>query len=104
MNKNKIAAWILIAVTAIATFFRVEALAPATGAGLCAAAIVTFGLGALLTPLSNMVYLGTDNIDSELNLNAFLDATLKAFKAAILPLTNFATAFRNVQLRGTDKA
>lgn len=44
------------------------------------------------------------NVDSELLLNTFLDAAISAFKAAVLPLTVFASTFRNVQLKGTDKA
>jgi hypothetical protein len=45
-----------------------------------------------------------DNIiDADLNLNAFLDAAITAFRAAIMPVTIFATTFRNVPLMGTDK-
>ncbi len=47
--------------------------------------------------------LGANNIAGDLNLTEVLDSALLAFKRAVLPLTMFATTFRNVQLHGTDK-
>lgn len=45
-----------------------------------------------------------DNIiDADLNLNTFLDAAIKAFSAAVMPITVFAKTFNNVVLQGTDK-
>ena len=44
----------------------------------------------------------TNDIAADLNLNEILDSAIIAFKRAMLPLTMFATVFRNVQLRGTD--
>lgn len=45
----------------------------------------------------------TNDVTAELNLNEILDAAIAAFSRTILPLTVFATVFRDVQLRGTDK-
>jgi hypothetical protein len=47
--------------------------------------------------------LGDNVIDADLNLNTFLDSALMAFKAAIMPITVFATRFNNIVLKGTDK-
>lgn len=47
--------------------------------------------------------LGDQIMDADLNLNAFLDAAINAFRAAVMPITIFATTFRNIQLQGTDK-
>jgi hypothetical protein len=44
-----------------------------------------------------------NTVDAALNLNTILDFTLRAFKRAVIPLTAFATVFRDVQLMGTDK-
>lgn len=77
-------------------------------AGIVPAFCVAFGVSAVLAG-SSAYYRGqlgvapdTTDIVSDLNLNEILDAAIKAFKRAILPLTMFATVFRNVQLRGTD--
>lgn len=45
----------------------------------------------------------TNDVASELNLNEILDASIKAFKRAILPVTVLSTVFRNVILKGTNK-
>lgn len=95
MNKNKMSAWIAIAITSFAAF--------AVSGSSYLAVIVAFLLAALLTPLRTFSLLRDNTVDAELNLNAFLDAAINAFRAAVLPLTMFASTFRNVQLRGTDK-
>lgn len=92
--KNKISAWILIAAAAFSVFSF-------TGSALLAI-LAVFVLAALLTPLRTFELLRDNTIDAELNLNAFLEGSISAFKRAILPLTMFASVFRNVQLRGTD--
>lgn len=45
----------------------------------------------------------SNTIASELQLTTVLDAALVAFRRAILPLQQFATAYSNVQLQGTNK-
>lgn len=45
----------------------------------------------------------SNTIASELQLTTVLDAALVAFRRAILPLQQFATAYSNVQLKGTNK-
>jgi hypothetical protein len=45
----------------------------------------------------------SNTISSELQLTTVLDSALVAFRRAILPLGQFATAFSNVQLKGTNK-
>lgn len=45
----------------------------------------------------------SNTIASELQLTEVLDSALTAFRRAILPLQQFATAFSNVQLKGNDK-
>jgi hypothetical protein len=44
-----------------------------------------------------------NTIASELQLTTVLDAALVAFRRAILPLQQFATAYSDVQLKGTNK-
>jgi hypothetical protein len=94
MNK-KLSAWIAIGLASYAAFI-------ASG-NVWLSLIVAFILAALLTPLRAMSLVRDNTIDAELNLNAFLDAAINAFRAAVLPLTMFASTFRNVQLKGTDK-
>jgi hypothetical protein len=94
MNK-KLTAWLLIALAAFACYLRTS--------NALLAVILVFALAALLTPLRTLSLLRDNTIDAELNLNAFLDAAINAFRAAVLPLTMFASTFRNVQLKGTDK-
>jgi hypothetical protein len=94
MNK-KLTAWLLIALAAFACYLH-------TSKPLLAVLLV-FALAAMLTPLRTFSLLRDNTIDAELNLNAFLDAAINAFRAAVLPLTMFASTFRNVQLKGTDK-
>lgn len=95
MNKNKLTAWIAIAFAASAAFIATDSYA--------VAAWIAFILGAMLTPLRSMELLGENVIDSELNLVAFLDGAINAFGPAVMPLSIFASVFRNVQLRGTKK-
>jgi hypothetical protein len=95
MNKNKLSAWIAIVITVLAAFI-------ASGS-VYLALVVAFVLAALLTPLRTMELLRDNTVDAELNINTILDAALRAFKRAVLPLSAFATAYRNVQLKGTDK-
>lgn len=45
----------------------------------------------------------SNTIASELQLTTVLDSALVAFRRAILPLQQFATAYSNVQLQGTNK-
>ena len=45
----------------------------------------------------------SNTIASELQLTEVLDSALTAFRRAILPLKQFATAFEDVQLKGNDK-
>lgn len=45
----------------------------------------------------------SNTISSELQLTEVLDSALTAFRRAILPLQQFATAFDEVHLKGTDK-
>ena len=47
--------------------------------------------------------MGSNTISSELQLTTVLDTALIAFRRAILPLQQFATAYSNVQLQGTNK-
>lgn len=94
--KNKLSAWLVIGIASFAAFVITR--------NLYASAVLAFVLAALLTPLHTLSLLRENTIDAELNLNAFLDAAITAFKRAIMPLTMFASTFRNVQLRGTDKA
>jgi hypothetical protein len=93
--KNKITAWLAIG-TAFLCMWNV-------GNSLACALFLAFALAALLTPLRTFSLLRDNTIDAELNLNAFLAAAIDAFKAAVIPLTIFASTFNNVQLRGTDK-
>ena len=60
-------------------------------------------LAIMLAAPAPRAQLGDNIIDADLNLNAFLDAAIMAFKAAVMPITVFATRFNNVQLQGTDK-
>jgi hypothetical protein len=96
MMRNKINAWIAIGTASFAAL--------AASRSVYFALVVAFILSALLTPLRTLELLRDNTIDAELNLNAFLAGAIDAFKAAVLPLTTFATTFRNVQLKGTDKA
>jgi hypothetical protein len=74
-------------------------------AGLTGALIVFVVLAALLSrPSREALGLARANtVDSELNLNTILDSALRAFKSAVIPLTAFATIFRDVVLKGTNK-
>jgi hypothetical protein len=104
MNK-KIQAWLLIALAAICV---VTSTYPAIGAwSFLAAFIVVRVLAALLSPLgangSNLRFVRDNTVDAELNLNVILDAAISAFRRAVFPITIFATVFRNVQLKGTNK-
>lgn len=45
----------------------------------------------------------TNDVATELNRNVILDAAIETFGRAMLPLTMFATSFRDVVLQGTDK-
>lgn len=94
MNKNKLAAWIVIAIASLSAFI-------ATGSSALAL-VVAFILAALLTPLRTFALLRDNTIDAELNLNLILDAAISAFSRAVFPITMFATVFRNVQLQGND--
>ncbi len=64
--------------------------------------LALFAVLALSAPAPR-AQLCNDVIDADLNLNAFLDAAIKAFSAAVMPITIFASRFNNVQLMGTDK-
>lgn len=101
MNKNKVSAWIAIALAIVALFIHVGV----TPASLFLALLTTLFLAALLTrPTAASMQFARDNtVDAELNINTILDFSLRAFKRAVLPLTAFATVFRNVQLKGTNK-
>lgn len=95
--KNKITAWSLIALCAFCVF---------TYAGLASALVIALILAATLTPARRSLGQGLvrDNtIDAELNLNTILDSAITAFSRAVFPITMFATVFRNLQLRGSDK-
>jgi hypothetical protein len=95
-NKSaKLNAWLAIAFCAFATFQLTK--------NVIAAFLVAFVLAALLTPLKTLELLRANTVDSELNLNTILDSALRAFKAAVIPLTAFATIFRDVVLKGTNK-
>ena len=79
-------------------------------AGLVLGSAALFVLGScldgLVTPrstLCDLVTPGSNAVDAELNLNELLGASIRAFKRAILPLRMFATVFRNVALKGTNK-
>ena len=93
--KNKISAWIVIAIASLAAF-------NASGS-LHLALLLAFVLAALLTPLRNLELLRDNTVDAELNLNVILDAAISAFRRAVFPITMFASVFRNVQLKGTNK-
>lgn len=95
MNKNKVSAWSAIGLASFAAF--------AASRSVYLALVVAFLLAALLTPLRTLSLIRDNTIDAELNVNAFLDAAITAFRAAVMPLTMFASTFRNVQLKGTDK-
>lgn len=95
MNKNKVSAWLAIGLTAFAAFVLTR--------NLVAVALLVFVLAALLTPLRTFCLLRDNTIDAELNLNVILDAAISAFRRAVFSITVFATVFRNVQLKGTDK-
>lgn len=94
---HRVAAWLLIVAVAFAVF--------AVTSNPWSAVIAAFILAALFTrPTTESMGFARDNtVDAALNLNTIMDFTLRAFKAAVLPLTMFATAFRNVQLQGTNK-
>lgn len=94
--KNKITAWIAIGTASLAAYVHFQSVVLAL--------FVIFALAALLTPLRTLCFLRDNTIDAELNLNAYLQGAINAFKAAVIPLSMFATTFRNVQLKGTDKA
>lgn len=64
--------------------------------------LAAFAVAALLTPSRLMGYCRTNSIDAELNMDTVLDGAIRAFAAAVLPLTMFATVFRNVQLKGSN--
>jgi len=76
-----------------------EAIAPC--------AIILFAATAIIAP-HRAWKLGaapdSNDVASALNLSEILDSALESFKRAILPLTVFATTFRNVPLRGNDMA
>lgn len=93
--KNKITAWIAIAIATYAALI-------ATGS-IAIALLVAFVLAALLTPLRTFSLVRDNTIDAELNLNVILDAAISAFRRAVFPITVFASVFRNVQLKGTNK-
>jgi len=95
MNKNRLSAWIAIAITSLAAFL--------VSNNAFLALIVAFILAALLTPLRTFALLRDNTIDAELNLNVILDAAINAFRRAVFPITVFASVFRNVQLKGSDK-
>lgn len=46
---------------------------------------------------------GTNTIDSTLQQDVIMDAILRAFARVLLPVSNFATIFSNIPLRGTGK-
>lgn len=92
---DRLAAWFLIAAAAFASLV-------ATGSPYVAL-VVAFILAALLTPLRSLGMVRENTVDAALNINTIMDSTLRAFKAAVLPLTMFATRFNNVQLKGTNK-
>lgn len=46
---------------------------------------------------------GTNTIDSTLQQDVIMDMILRAFRRVLLPVSNFATIFSNVPLRGTAK-
>jgi hypothetical protein len=94
MNKNKVTAWIAIGIASLAAYLCSNSVVVAI--------FLAFILAALLSPLRTLEYLGDNIIDAELNLNTFLDKALVAFRAAVMPLTMFASVFRDVQLRGTN--
>lgn len=93
---DRLFAWSLILLATGAAFIAFQSF------GL--AILVLFVLAALLTPLRSMELLRDNTIDAALNLNTFLQGALDGFRAAVMPLTMFATTFRDVVLRGTDKA
>lgn len=70
--------------------------------GPYSALIVAFVLLALLSSPARPEFLCVNTIDANLNLTAILEQGIMAFKRVILPLTMFASTFRNVQLRGND--
>lgn len=94
MNKNKIAAWTVIALCAFAVYIST--------ANALLAFLAAFTLAACMTPV-RMELLRDNTIDAELNLNTILDAGISAFARAVFPITMFASVFRNIQLRGSDK-
>lgn len=94
--KNKI--HIVIAL-AISLCTGLAAFAQTANVGL---AVFFASITASALAMPNPAILGATNVDAALKLNVVLDAAILAFKRAILPLTMFATIFRNVQLQGTD--
>jgi hypothetical protein len=97
MNKNKVTAWIAIAIVSFLTFIAT--------ANLLSALFVFVILAALLTRPTDSArqYAGTISVDADLNLNKILDVALSAYKRAILNLSVFAAVFQDVQLNGSDK-
>jgi hypothetical protein len=93
MNKNKVSAWIAIAILSSIVYF---ATANWVTAFYCA-----FILAALLTPLtgSNVTLAGLNDVDPALATNTLLDFTLRAFKRALMPITAFSTKFNDVQIK-----
>lgn len=93
MNLNRILGLSAVALAFICVSFHF---------GPYAGFLAAFCMAALLTPVRRAT-LRSNSIDSELNLDTILDSAIRAFAAAVLPLTMFATVFRNVQLKGTNK-
>ena len=95
MIKNKIYGWVAVGIATFAAFTSSQSI--------YLAVIVGFAVAALLTPLRNFARLGDNIVDAELNLVTFLEGAINAFSAAVMPFTLFASVFRNIQLRGTNK-
>lgn len=95
MKQNRISAWVAIGIASVAAY--------TFSTSVYFAAIVAFALAALLTPLRTFALLRDNTVDAELNLNVILDSAINAFKRAVFPITMFASVFRDVQLKGTDK-
>ena len=76
--------------------------------GLASCALITFSGMAVLAGSSSWLrgQVGaapdTNDVASALNLSEILDAAIESFTRTIMPLTIFATTFRNVVLRGND--